>query len=212
MKHVLIPGLLLVAMSQVAADSADERQRLSQQRVGIEARFAQESQACLGRFIVNACLDDARARRVAGLKPLQTREDALDAAERRERAQAQRDRVAQKELEFAAEELRRSTAAQAKPAALAASTSATPQPDPRRPRASAQSHGQAVQAELAVAEREALRRREQAAARQLEQQQLQDRQAQSAGKPPAPPLPVPTAAEVARAARSASGAGSAPAK
>jgi len=212
MKHILIPGLLLAAMTQVAADSAAERQRLSQQRTDIEARFAQESQACLDRFIVNACLDDARVRRVTALKPLQTREDALDAAERRERAQAQRDRVAQKELESAAEELRRSTAAQARPAASAASTGTTAPPEPRTPRASAQSHGQAVQAELAVAEREALRRREQATARQLEQQQLQERQAQSAGKPPAAPLPVPTAAEVARVTRSASGAGSAPAK
>jgi colicin import membrane protein len=213
MKHVLIPALLFVAMSQVAADSADERRRMSQQRADIEARFAQESQACLDRFIVNACLDDARARRVASLKPLQTREDALDAAERRERAQAQRDRVAQKELEFAAEELRRSTALQARPAASAASSVATTQPDPRTPRASTQTHGQAVQAELALVEREALRRREQAAARQLaQQQQLQERQAQSAGKTPAPPLPVPTAAEVARVARSASGAGSAPAR
>jgi len=200
MKHVLIPGLLLVAMTQVAADSADERLRLSQQRADIEARFAQESQACLDRFLVNACLEAARVRRVTGLKPLQTREDVLDAAERRERAQAQRDRVAQKELEFAAEELRRSTAAQARPAASAASTAATAQPGPRTPRASPQTHGQAVQAELALAEREAQRRREQAAARQLEQQKLQKRQVQSAkdGKPPAPPLPVPTAAAVAK--------------
>jgi hypothetical protein len=199
--------LLLPCAGWAATDEASERKQLSQQRADVEARFTHDSQICRTRFAVTDCMNEARARRAAELRPLQAREDELETAQRHARAQAQRERVAEKQREFAAEEGKRGTA-MAAPAASAPTVRALP--EPRSPHMSPEEHGRAVQAELAAGEREAQIRREQMAARQRDQQEHQqavqkreqDRAAQ--GKKPAPALPVPTAAEVAAAASAAS--------
>jgi hypothetical protein len=97
MKKLLLLTLCLAASSAFAADAVSERKQLAQQRSEIEARFAAEAKACTDRFVVNACLDDVHARRGEALKPVVAKEQVLDAAERQARADAQHERVRQRQ-------------------------------------------------------------------------------------------------------------------
>ena len=203
----LVFSLLLLAGSPAQAEQ-DERARLQQQRAEIEARHASESQACEGRFAVNDCLDEARARRSAGLKPIAAREQALDAQARQARALAQRERVAERQRAFSADEGRRLSQSLLAPPASANSAMLPP---PRTPRAASQAHAEAQQLQLLKSEREAQRQRERLTERQRQlrehRAEVERRQQQAAarGKKTAAPLPVPTAAQIAAAASAASG-------
>jgi len=75
---------------------ASEREQVKRQRQAIESRYAQDIQNCYQRFAVNDCKQEALKAQREGLKPLREREQALDAAERAEKAQAQQARVAQR--------------------------------------------------------------------------------------------------------------------
>ena len=74
------------AWSQPATEVAAERSRISAERQHAEDRFAAEQRACRARFVVNNCLDEARARRRAALADLRRQETSISDAERRRKA------------------------------------------------------------------------------------------------------------------------------
>jgi len=196
-----------------ASEAETERAQLGQARQEIEARFARESQVCEARFFVTSCLDEARARKQADLRPLQAREDALNTAERRARAQAQREDVLRRQREFAGDEARRRTETLLAPAPAASQA----MPEPRSARQPAADWRERELQKAAVEERaarDAQQRRQQA---QEREQQFKTRQAQAEarntqreqerGTQAAPlALPKPTAADLAAAAHAASAA------
>ncbi len=198
---------LPAAAEEVRADLLD----LKAQRAAIEAQFKAESDVCAQRFLVNACLDEAKGRRSTGLKPLQEREAVIDAQERRARADAQRERVAEREREFAEAEGRHRTAElltqPAKPALSIAKTN-----PPSAPKASAQNL-EAEQQNKAALTRESAQRRQAEKARYLSEQEARQkasaqRQASRAehptGKKSPAALPIPSAAEIEAASSAAS--------
>ncbi|MDC8770721.1 hypothetical protein [Roseateles albus] len=208
MGHRLMRGysswaFFLLMGSAAAQDDRAELITLNEQRAVIEAQFKAESERCAGRFFVNACLDDAKLRRSAGLKPLQDREAVLDANERRARAEAQRVRVAEREREFAAAEGRHRTeqllAPQVAPAPPAAKAKAA---SPAKP--GAQSPATTQQAKQAL-EREAAQRRQLQKADYLAEQEARQKAAERRqvlrdeklkGKKQPIALPIPSAAEI----------------
>lgn len=198
---------LLCAAAQAAGDGAAERRGLTQQRSEIEARFGRETLVCQQRFAVNSCLDEARARRLAELKPVAARQEVLDAEERRARSIAQRERVAERQRDATVEEGRRIT----KTLAASAPVSKTAA-EPRSPPISPQVRAQTQRAQAAKAESEAQRNRAQSAERQLEFEQRQrdrqqrDQRRATQDKKPGISLPVPSAAAIAAAASAAASA------
>lgn len=218
--HGLRPGvglllclLLASAQAQPEVSAESERASLGRARQAIEARFARDSQVCEARFFVTACLDEARAHKQADLRPLQAREDALNTAERRARAQAQREDVLRRQRDFASEEGRRRTEALLAPAP-AASQAARDLRSARQPAEDWRERDLRKTAQQARAERDAQRRRVQAQereqqikTRQSQAREREDQRAQERGAQAAPvALPKPSAADLAAAARAASSA------
>ncbi|XHS78198.1 hypothetical protein ACFJGW_21160 [Burkholderiaceae bacterium UC74_6] len=188
--------LLMLAAPAFAAEHED----LVAQRATIESRFAAESKECSTRFAVNACMDEARARRSAALKPVVKREQQLEAEDRRARAEAQAKRVQQRQQESAAAEAER----------LVAPIKAS-EPRPLRPEPKPHSVGdpqQRIQAEQSreiAAERQAENNRTQQAKRQQQLLVRRKDAARNAEKAKgAASLPVPSAAEIARLKQPAS--------
>jgi len=217
---LLALGIAVGAWSAHADDNPDRR-ALQLQRSALDAQLARDIEVCERRFAVNACLDEVRARHSAGISPLTARLEALDAHERIERAAAQRERVAERQREFEAEEGRRRTqqlkapispvAASAGSAGSAADVGASG--PPRTPRApDPELRALQVRKQLAAAAQTAQKNRDQLAARQHQQQlRVQDQQQRAdararSGKKPGAALPLPTQAEVAAAVASAASA------
>lgn len=207
-------GHAAVAASDESAASLKndgaELLRLNAQRSSLEAQFKAESEVCARRFFVNACLDEAKDKRNAALRPLQEREAAIEAHERRAMAEAQRERVKAREREFAEAEGRHRTAQLlAAPAAASGADTAAPKPAPT-PKVSAQNKQLEQQAKSRKAQEEAQRRQVQKASYQSEQDArqkvAQDRQAlkEAKGKKSPMPLPIPSAAEIEAAGHAAS--------
>jgi len=190
------PRFLLVALLALLTSSAfaGEREDLAQARAAIESRFAAESQECATRFAVNSCMDEARARRSAALKPVVRREQQLEAEDRRARAEAQAKRVQQRQQESATAEAER----------LVAPIKAS-EPSPVRPEPKPHAVGdpeqriQAQQSREIAAERDAAHNRVRQGKRQ---QQLLVRREDAARKAEkakgAASLPVPSAVEIAK--------------
>lgn len=204
---LLALALVLPQFAWAANGDAAELVNLDTQRAAIEQRFKAQSEFCARRFFVNACLDEAKAARKADLEPLQAREAAADALERRARAEAQRQRVVERELEFAAAEGRQRTAELLRPPVQPAADppKARPVPAPKQ---------QEQQAKASQAQEEARRRQAQKANYQSEQEarlkEAERRQALNQeklkGKKPALALPIPSAAEIEAAGSPASAA------
>lgn len=91
MKQFFALLLATVACSFVGAEepaaTAAERKRIAMERSQAEAAFAVEEKACYGRFAVNDCIDEARARRRGLLSGLRKQEIVLDDAERKQKSQ-----------------------------------------------------------------------------------------------------------------------------
>jgi colicin import membrane protein len=81
--------------SASCAEATDKalRERLSTERREVERDFAAQERECAQRFLVTACVDDAKAQRRDALKRLSTREAALDDAERTRRAAVRQQRL-----------------------------------------------------------------------------------------------------------------------
>jgi len=88
--------LLLVCCGLAHADDQADREQIQKKRETIEAQHAQREQACRQQFVVTPCLEKARTDKQNALRPLSVQEQALDEAKRRERAQAQVQRLSEK--------------------------------------------------------------------------------------------------------------------
>lgn len=200
--NLLGAALLMLPLAVAAQDEGAELADLNAQRAAVEQRFKAQSEVCARRFFVNACLDEAKAIRKGELGPLQAREAAIDAKQRRARADAQAQRVAERELEFAAAEGRQRTAELQQPPAQ-------PAAEPPKPRPVPAPKQQAQQVKANQARDEARRRQAQKAGYQseqaLRQQEAERRQALSQeklkGKKPPLALPIPSAAEIEAAGK-----------
>ncbi len=97
-KLVLVCGGCLLApvlgMAQEAAQSPYDD--ITSARTRAEANFAEQEQACYGRFTVQSCLDRVAAKRRALERDLKKQEASLNAAQRQQRAQEQLQRSAEK--------------------------------------------------------------------------------------------------------------------
>ena len=110
--------LLMVGVAQAASapESAPEsasasasnakgrellRARIKDERSRIETQFNAEMAACRQRFVVTACVDDARQRRRDALTAPRAEELTLDDLERRERAAVRREVIQAKQREAA---------------------------------------------------------------------------------------------------------------
>jgi hypothetical protein len=193
-------ALLLTLNAALAAGTQAERQDLARQRAEIAARFAAESKTCAERFLVNACMDEARARQSAALKPVIAREQQLDLADRRQRAAEQAERVRQRQQEAGSTEAAHRTEL-FKPAAPAASH---PRPEAQpHPAPTPEARQQAIEQKTEAGEREGARNRERLRFREAALRQRQEdaakSEAQRAGKTKgkkAIALPTPSAAEI----------------
>lgn len=85
--------LCLMAVAQpgddVAAAIDRERERITTERVVLEARFDGEDAACYQKFFVNRCLKEIQSRRREAMALLRQQEVALNDRERKEKAAAQ---------------------------------------------------------------------------------------------------------------------------
>lgn len=186
----LVLLLAAVAASAPLPSQSPNRAEVAAQRAAIEQRFAGETQACEQQFAVASCLEDVRQRRHAALAPLVKREHELAAEERRARAQAQAQRVHERDLNAAQDEGQRRervvaaplTAAPASPASHAPRALGASEAESRREQAEAQA--------AAARRREQLRQREQARRQRMADHEARE---QRRTKPAAAPLPLPGA-------------------
>lgn len=88
--------LLWFVCGAAHADDAAQRQELKRQRAAIEAEHAQREEVCRKQFVVTPCLEKVRVDKQTALESVRTQELALDEAQRRQRAEAQAQRVADK--------------------------------------------------------------------------------------------------------------------
>ncbi|MDZ7919253.1 hypothetical protein [Rhodoferax sp.] len=82
--------------AQAQGDPQRERQSISAERAAADVRFSSQEQACQGRFVVQACLDDVAAQRRTLERELKRREASLNAVDRQQAAQDQLQRSADK--------------------------------------------------------------------------------------------------------------------
>jgi colicin import membrane protein len=194
---VLCAAALALPGSPAGAEDKVARSR-------IEASFKAESADCQQRFVVTACIDDARQRRREALAELARREQEVDAIERQRRAAQRQTQLARKQEETA----RRpgEPASAARPLRLVPSPAASAA---HRPAGSAVPRASAAPANT-HAKQEAYARRE--AAIQAHKDQVAKRNAERASqRPRAEPLPdpassIPKPATAASAVRPASAA------
>ena len=100
MNKLLVTALLLIASLAQAQtpqtpdkpSSQAERERIAKQRQVAEAQYAQREAECKRRFVVTACIDQARADRRQSLDNLHQQEIALDEVERQQRSAEHRRR------------------------------------------------------------------------------------------------------------------------
>lgn len=189
----LLAALLAAGPARAAAtaDAAEreERARIAAERARLGAAFDAEEAACRERFLVNACVDDVRARRRAALDPLRRRELDLDDAERRRRADARRTAVRE----------RLAAPPPPEPPATAAPPPAPPASAPRTTVPAVRPDPGQEEAAAAARRAEAAKRRQQRAAETREEIRRREAERSARGKP-SDPLPTPAALPPAPAA------------
>jgi hypothetical protein len=182
-----------------AADVAAETARIATERRAVEARFAQAQAACRERFLVNACLQDARAERRAALDPLQRQQLMLDDLRRRERAaerlRAIQDHAREQALKPPQPAVSVRQAASAPAGSVSAPPSANSVPAERPPAALAASPARSDPAGAAAAAQRARRQHaDRVQSAQDHAEAVRQRNAQhEARRPPAAGLPLPAA-------------------
>ncbi|MCV2440475.1 hypothetical protein LNV28_19460 [Paucibacter sp. DJ2R-2] len=174
-----------------------ELRRLKQSQDRLESAYLVAVADCHRKFAVNDCIEQLRLQHQAQLRPLKQREDEIEAQLRSARAQAQRERVQQRQQEFAAEEAERRSQALLRPEASAAPPAAASAAVRKLGKASPGAGAQLKQQQAEqTAKRHASQRAEQERILQAHQRDVKQRQEQRK-KALAPPLPVPSAAEIA---------------
>jgi hypothetical protein len=174
-----------------AAAGADERADAKAERARIEAVFKADLAACEARFVVTACVDDAKQRRRDALAPVRLRELQLDAVERQRRASERLVETQRKQAEVARHPADGASAARPeRPAAPAPAASRAGKAAASRPLAAAPDTD---------AKKDAYARHEQAI--QVHREQVEQRNAERAQqRPRAAPLPVPASSAAASSA------------
>ena len=117
------PARTAASTAASSAAAANERQRIAGERAAAEARFATRERECRARFVVTACIDEAKIERRDALDKLRARQLGADEVRRRERAAERQSELAEK----AAEDARLDKERAARVAAGSAS-GAAPQP------------------------------------------------------------------------------------
>jgi colicin import membrane protein len=120
---VLTLGLSSPGQAQV---QSDERAELAAQRAVLAERFGQQERECQARFVVTACVDEARSKHRSDLQVLRDREWRLDQAQRLELANQKRQELQRKQEALAARPQPASAVAVTDTAATAAPTLPTP--------------------------------------------------------------------------------------
>ncbi len=92
---ILLTSVLALAQdaSEPDAFARAERARIEVQRQQVRERFASEERICAGKFAVNDCLRDAKARQREALADLHRQETSLNDAERRRKGARQLERT-----------------------------------------------------------------------------------------------------------------------
>ncbi len=191
---VALASLLLAAGAAAAADLdvRAERERISRERAAAESRYAADEAACRTRFVVTACVDEAKARRREALGVLKSQELVLDEQERRRRAAARLEAIEAKQREAAA---RPPLPAQPAPVIreAASAPAARPQPAPSEAERAARAHDEALRAQRRTEAAE--QRRQQAAD---DRARIAEREAQRRAKAKKPVTPLPSRPEIPR--------------
>ena len=90
----------LLAPLRAPADQAVDRQalrsKIAEERARVEAQFNKDEAACYKRFAVSGCLLDLQKQRRLVLDKLRQQDNALNAAERQEKAQRQLQQIREK--------------------------------------------------------------------------------------------------------------------
>lgn len=90
MKNIVVllamSGAALACAAQDEEGAAAASARIKADRAQVESIFRADEKACYGKFAVNDCLNEARARRRQALADLRRQEVSLNDAERRRRA------------------------------------------------------------------------------------------------------------------------------
>ena len=131
---VLAGGFCMPAEAQEQPLPDQERARIAAERSAAETRHAAEEKACYAKFAVNACLDEARARRRDVLNGLRRQELTLNDLERREKSAEKRRKLGQRATAEDQQQAQRSQALakqqqrEARAASKATERAATPEP------------------------------------------------------------------------------------
>lgn len=165
-----------------APERAAARRQIEQQRRNLDAAYARQQTTCQRQFFVNDCLQNASRRYRSAAGALDAQLNALDLAEREQRAAAERARVArnlrERQLPGAQAIQKRRTELEQEQASKRLQRRprphATPRPGAQAPPVNASGAEAAYAAKLAD-----YQRRQRDAARRAQQ------------KAPAPPLPLP---------------------
>jgi hypothetical protein len=91
-----IAALLLAAFAHAVDGAAGERARIAAERAATETTLAQRERECSTRFVVTACVEEARGEYRAALASLRRQQALLDETERRQRAGERLGRLATK--------------------------------------------------------------------------------------------------------------------
>lgn len=177
------------------ADEPADRARLAAERTEVEARYSERAKACQDNFFVTACVDAAHKDRREALDRIRVQQQALDDADRKQRAAERLRRIHEK--------------VGAQSAASAAPTRALREPKQRLPVASLNAHGGAAKTVTSASAPRAVKNSEQAAGHRVTAEQARQRQAaehreavekrrieRTNKRPRAAPLPVPTASAI----------------
>ena len=114
-------GAVATSAASASATFATERQRIASERAAAEARFAARERECKTRFVVTACVDEAKGERRDALDKLRARQLGADEVRRRERAAQRQSELAEKAAEDARVEKERAARVAAAGASGAAS-------------------------------------------------------------------------------------------
>ena len=198
------PALLMTASAPAvdAVTDEGERQRIAFERQQAETEFSRADAACRARFVVDACLEDARQRHRDAVERLRLQLTMLDEAQRKRRAAERMDAIRAK---VSAEEASRREAewqarghAAAQPAASAASSPRAQAADAARPVKTPPAPGPRSEARSAKrpAEPDAQRvseyqARQQAARAHRDEVERRNAERAASGKKPAASLPIP---------------------
>jgi colicin import membrane protein len=125
---IALLGWAAVYGPALAVDVAAERARIREERAAVQRRFADNEWACRTQFVVNRCLEAARAERSETLERLRHEELTMEDSQRKERAAERTAKIREKEAAASEPIVRAREATSPRPPAKRKS----PSPEPAR--------------------------------------------------------------------------------